>query len=754
MSRRQPSHSPDDTSSRFVDAQPIATLTLAALTVATVVSMCRIFPDWAFLRPMVTVVLGTHLLAFTLRVLRVPGWIAVPALAGLMLAVLGVVYYRDSTAGLLPTGDTIDQLRSDLRLVWQQFPHAVAPVPSEGSFASSIALLLACCAAFADLFAFRAFGRAEALVPTGIVFIFTSALGTVRSQVPVSALWIGAALLALAMLQTSHDHGEGAWMGARRQSLAAVVPATFACATIAALGAGLVAPRLPGAGDAALIDARNRGDGVTQVLSPLVDIRSRLVNLGNLELFTVSADRPAYWRAITLTEFDGTVWTPPSQDLEPAIGPLEGSAVVGSLLAHTVTISGLGGNLVPAAASPVEVGTTGLYWAAGTQTLIFPGDGLVSGDSISVLSAQVDPDPTLLRQATADSPPDPSTMLPPRGLSDEAAQLARDVTATATTRYDQALLLQNFFRTEFTYDLTVQSGHGSDAIQNFLRIRRGYCEQFSGTYAAMARSLGLPARVAVGFTPGDLQADGLYHVYGRYAHAWPEVWFDDIGWVSFEPTPGRGAPGAEGHTGVAPGQETGTGGAGTGEPVAPAPQAGDGNVEPDGPQPGDTVSTPELPPVSGNATANSKTSNGSNLLVRVVLGALVLLLAWMALMPLVVRRWTHHRPHTARDRVVTAWQQTCGALRLAGAPPLAGATPLEYANTAESATGIDHRLLGEVARLVTKAVYSPVDIDDTTARRCEHLRGEIDELCRERQPIATRVLARLDPRVARLRSAG
>ena len=71
----------------------------------------------------------------------------------------------------------------------------------------------------------------------------------------------------------------------------------------------------------------------------------------------------------------------------------------------------------------------------------------------------------------------------------------------------------------------------------------------------MARSLGIPARVAVGYTPGLDQGDGSRQVLGKNAHAWPEIWFDGLGWVLFEPTPGRGEPGAESYTGVAPAQD-------------------------------------------------------------------------------------------------------------------------------------------------------------------------------------------------------
>ena len=94
-------------------------------------------------------------------------------------------------------------------------------------------------------------------------------------------------------------------------------------------------------------------------------------------------------------------------------------------------------------------------------------------------------------------------------------------------------------------------------MQEFLAQRRGYCEQFAGTYAAFARVLGLPSRVAVGFTPGEQRGDGRYYVQGKHAHSWPEIYFAGVGWVPFEPTPGRGNQAAEQYTGVAPAQADG-----------------------------------------------------------------------------------------------------------------------------------------------------------------------------------------------------
>jgi transglutaminase-like putative cysteine protease len=115
-------------------------------------------------------------------------------------------------------------------------------------------------------------------------------------------------------------------------------------------------------------------------------------------------------------------------------------------------------------------------------------------------------------------------------------------------------------------------------MKDFLAERRGYCEQFAGTYAAVARMLGLPSRVAVGFTPGEQRDDGRYYVQGKYAHAWPEIYFDGVGWVPFEPTPERGNPTEESYTGVAAAQ------ADDGETTAtPATTAGSGSSLPPGP---------------------------------------------------------------------------------------------------------------------------------------------------------------------------
>jgi len=190
-----------------------ATMALTFLTFVTAISLCRVFPDWAYLRPMLVVCFGVHAVMYLLRVLRVNAWLALPTGLVAMAVLIGLIYFRDSTRFGLPTTETIDQFRISMRLVWRQFPRAVSPVPSEGSFAIAATTALGVCAWLADSFAFRAYGRAEAIVPTGVVFIFTSALGVDRNRVQVAALWVGAAILTIAALRMAHARDDSAWMG-------------------------------------------------------------------------------------------------------------------------------------------------------------------------------------------------------------------------------------------------------------------------------------------------------------------------------------------------------------------------------------------------------------------------------------------------------------------------------------------------------------------------------------------------------------
>jgi transglutaminase-like putative cysteine protease len=121
---------------------------------------------------------------------------------------------------------------------------------------------------------------------------------------------------------------------------------------------------------------------------------------------------------------------------------------------------------------------------------------------------------------------------------------ARQLTTAAETPYAAAFTLEAYFRTQggFRYDEQPPVSLGTPPLVTFVeQTKAGYCQHFAGAMTLMLRSLGIPARVAVGFTSGSFdRAKRRWTVTDHDAHAWVEVWFDGEGWLPFDPTPGRG----------------------------------------------------------------------------------------------------------------------------------------------------------------------------------------------------------------------
>jgi transglutaminase-like putative cysteine protease len=204
------------------------------------------------------------------------------------------------------------------------------------------------------------------------------------------------------------------------------------------------------------------------------------------------------------------------------------------------------------------------------------------GDSYEVSSYSPRPTPAQLVRSTADYPPliserkaylevDRHVWVPPFGAPDRSREIdylftryaraprlrpyrplylqAEEVAGGAKSPYAAAVAVERWFRTGggFVYDQhPPQPQPGVPALTDFVvSTRRGYCQHFAGAMALMLRYLGVPARVAVGFTSGRYD-EGKHEwvVADRDAHAWVEVWFRDWGWLPFDPTPGRsGLPG-------------------------------------------------------------------------------------------------------------------------------------------------------------------------------------------------------------------
>ena len=726
--------------------------TLAALTVTAVLGLGRLFVDGSFLPQVVLAAIAAHTTAALCR-RRKLGLVPTVLVAIVAGTVLTTWFQLGETTMLgLPTGETLSQARADLADAWSTFGEVVAPAPVLPGFVLAASLGVWVIAFAADSAAFRARAMVEAVVPATTLFVFGGALGTGEHRLVVSALFLAAGL--------------GHWLAQR--SLAAAASPTWLSSeqgggarSLLRLGAGLAAigvlasvtigPNLPGADARAVIPWRasdRDGPDSRVTISPLVDIRSRLVDQADLEVFRVSATERSYWRLTSLERFDGRRWT---SDREYGSGDGELGSDVDTSAAgvrrsvQKFTVSALSVIWLPAAFRPIRVEGVDASYDTDSNSLLTP-EETAAGLSYTVESALPVMDADQLQGVPAQAPGDLAARYTslPVDFSPEVQALAGRVTGGALTQYERARALQDFFRREpFVYDLEVEPGHSGNDLEQFLfETRRGYCEQYAGAYAAMARAIGLPARVAVGFTPGEVdQETGEYVVRGYNGHAWPEVYLDGFGWVSFEPTPGRGAPGAEGWTGVPESQaQEGNPGTGTTLPTTTSTTVAGG---------GPTTLPNRIPQEDPFFESTEAPSPWPGRILVAAIVAVVVPLLWAAALgvaKLVRRRRRRAAAATPGERVLVAWEEVTEALGRAGTPAQRWETPDEFARRASEATGVDARLFAGLAGLTTTASFGRGEVPEEIAEQAAEVAEKLERAADALVPGRERLRFLVDPR--------
>ncbi|MEU6305432.1 transglutaminase TgpA family protein [Streptomyces chartreusis] len=331
---------------------------------------------------------------------------------------------------------------------------------------------------------------------------------------------------------------------------------------VVALGIALAVPLALPSMNGGLLDAAGTGvgsgsgnGGTISAVNPLVSLRDSL-NVDEdrevLSLKTNSADvSNLYLRIVSLDDFDGTTWQPSKRSIEavPDKFPTPfglGADVKRAEVETTVSAADwYAQNWLPMPYPPSAVDISG-NWRYEPLGMTVVGDRRQTTRGATYTVRSLDVQPTADQLAGAPEPPAALrrefTRLPD-SLPGVVGRTARKVTEGATSHYEQAVKLQEYFSITggFQYDTDVKVGSGPEAIARFLRDKEGFCVHFSFAMAAMARSLDIPARVAVGFAPGTPQGDGSVSVGLRDAHAWPELYFEGVGWTRFEPTPTRGS---------------------------------------------------------------------------------------------------------------------------------------------------------------------------------------------------------------------
>lgn len=405
--------------------------------------------------------------------------------------------------------------------------------------------------------------------------------------------------------------------------------------------------------------------------------------------YATSSSAPLYLRSVTVDNFDGDSWGPDDRagSRLPLAGRIDpGYAVLADEQVRQVTAIETGSfssPYLPAPYAPETIRGLSGQWTWDPATLSIKGTDTTSRRQEYVVTSAVPKlSAALLAQSSgaARGIPDDFTRIP-GNVPDIVKTTARTVAGSAATPYAKAIAIQKYLRSaEFTYSLQspVQGGYdgnGLSVLADFLQQKSGYCIHYASAMAVMARLEGIPSRIAVGYAPGRLTGATVsvagqgtlpeYEADARDAHAWPELYFQGLGWVPFEPTPSRG---------VVPDYATEAA-------VSSVPDAlgnNDGLVPDAAPAPTPAPSAAPLPaPGAGNG------AGGDAPLLPWLLGTAAALGAGLvAAAPRLVRtaiRARRLRPKRPGDAVPLAWSELLDLGTDYGLPPGASETPRAYA---------------------------------------------------------------------------
>ncbi len=569
----------------------VGTLVMALLRMSGLVEGTDWYP-WVG----VAILAGTALAAIGHGLKLPAGFIGALHALGALWLTLTVVTPQTMAGGVIPTGATAADATEELGYGLELLRFGAAPVLAVPGLVAIIAVVVWALSAWTAA-ALLSRNLAWAIGPN---LVFYLQLATIDRR-PSTGWWTVALAVATAGLVTAIGDRRSRRIGRLgrldgstkpRRSLGLTVASLLVVAIVGAGMPAAIGERVPDGGTIRWRAATGLGGlyGGGTALNPFVGLRQSVVSLSDEPVFfaTLSQSAPPaselYWNLITLDFFDGTNWHPTAvptyergQRWEEPGQKFFGPTV---RVSSRVRIAGLKGSILPALyspsalESPVERIQEGfLVRADGTIRLDlslrpdweyeFQAD-IPQPDIAAMASSNGNLTPIFAeaarRDATGLEPAD--RRLPVRSLTERERfvalpertpngilQLTRQITVAGSTPFERGLLLEQFFRDSdrFTYSADVSTGHSALDLEDWLtdpsstNYRTGYCEQFATAMAVMARTVNIPSRVVLGFTPGTLttQPDGteVVVVRERNAHAWVELWIDTQGWVRFDPTP-------------------------------------------------------------------------------------------------------------------------------------------------------------------------------------------------------------------------
>lgn len=512
----------------------IPSLTVLLAMLLALISTSAVFSDWQWFVPVAVVVgitVATGWIARQFERIKYSGLTVIFQFIVALLTVFIVALPDTTIAGFIPTGSSFTELAASVAQGFRDVYAAPAPAPSTPGLTVLVAVSFALLTMLVDSLVndLHLPHIAGALIlATWLIPVFIA---------PSSIQWWHTCAIAVAfvlLLLTTHS-------GATRGLVWAVTAG--ALALVLGIALPMVMPPI--------VPQANKPAGQDQdvkVVNPFLDLRNNLNTKSDDVVFSYTGTDPLEppIRLTSVSEFDGKQWSPAPFSFKRGASPDAGLPqknldpdVQTNSYTSEFAISGLGGNHLPAPYEPTETSGLGDRWVYDKDTLTIVGNNVgVEGLNYSLTYRSVEPTVEQLKNAPSVNAKDFERYLKlPNDLPSDIKEKADSVTQGAKNDWEKAAKLQAHFRS-FEYSLDAPDDASGSVISQFLKDRKGYCVQFAGAMATMARMEGIPARIGVGFTAGEPNDAGGYDVTMQESHAWPELYFEGAGWVRFEPTPG------------------------------------------------------------------------------------------------------------------------------------------------------------------------------------------------------------------------
>ena len=314
---------------------------------------------------------------------------------------------------------------------------------------------------------------------------------------------------------------------------------------------------VPGGTGAAsgLTGFQNGGSGAATVEASLVDAGSQINVQGNISLspevrFRVESDRPQYWRVDAYNRYTGTGWIRTGSGGGYGGGNLATPPGETRTLTQRYTVVDELG-VAPAAWKARSMSGDAVSAAGVSDEDGFTVDGSLPPSTNYTVESEVPlANPSTLRSAGTEYPERITTRYTnvPSSTPDRLSERTERITANAENPYDTARVVEQWLENNREYSLDIERPEGNIADAFLFEMDAGYCTYFATTMVTMLRSQDIPARFVVGYTPGQRVDRDEYVVRGYNAHAWVEVYFPDVGWVRFDPTPAGPREAVEGES--------------------------------------------------------------------------------------------------------------------------------------------------------------------------------------------------------------